>query len=224
MTATPFANPLRRSDLDPEPLAQFRRWYEAARETDVSRPDAVALATATPDGRPSVRYVLLKEAGEQGFVFYSSYDSRKGRELESNPAAALAFYWHELGRQVRVEGDVSRLPPAESERYFDSRPYGAQLSASVSRQSEVVSSRADLEAAVAELRDRHGEGAVPRPGHWGGFVLAPDVYEFWQHREDRLHDRFRYGRNGDGWTIARQSPGATTCWRCSAGCRRRSPC
>ena len=206
MTATPFANPLRRSDLDPEPLAQFRRWYEAVRAADVSRPDAVALATATPDGRPSVRYVLLKEAEEDGFVFYSAYGSRKGRELESNPAAALAFYWHELGRQVRVEGDVSRLPLKESERYFDSRPYGAQLSASASRQSEVVSSRAELETAVAELRSRHGDGAVPRPDHWGGFVLAPDVYEFWQHREDRLHDRFRYRRDGDGWTIERLSP------------------
>jgi pyridoxamine 5'-phosphate oxidase len=206
MRAEPFAEPLRRNDLDPDPLAQFRRWYEAALEADVSRPDAVALATATRDGRPSVRYVLLKAADEQGFAFYSAYGSRKGRELETNTAAALAFYWHELGRQVRVEGSVSRLPPAESERYFESRPYGAQLSASASRQSEVVSSRAELEAAVAKLRERHREGAVPRPDHWGGFVLAPDVYEFWQHREDRLHDRFRYRRDGDGWTIERLSP------------------
>jgi pyridoxamine 5'-phosphate oxidase len=206
MGAEPFAEPLRRHDLDPDPLEQFHRWYEAARAADAARPDAVALATATADGRPSVRYVLLKDADEQGFIFYSAYGSRKGHELEANPAAALAFYWHELGRQVRVEGSVSRQLLTESERYFYSRPYGAQLSASASRQSEVVSSRAELEAAVAELRERHGRGTVPRPEHWGGFVLSPDVYEFWQHREDRLHDRFRYRCDGTGWTIERLSP------------------
>ena len=202
----PFAQPLRRNDLDPDPLRQFHAWYEAAADAGVSRPDAVALATATPDGRPSLRYVLLKDADERGFLFYSSYESRKGRELKTNPRAALCFYWHELGRQVRVEGAVSQLEPGESDRYFDSRSYGAQLSASVSRQSEVVLGRRELEEAVEELKARYGEGVVPRPEHWGGFLVAPETYEFWQHRDDRLHDRFRYRREGETWTIERLAP------------------
>jgi pyridoxamine 5'-phosphate oxidase len=206
MDHEPHAQPLRRNDLDPDPLRQFRAWYEAAAAADVSRPDAVALATATPDGRPSLRFVLLKGADEQGFRFYSGYESRKGKELQANSCAALCFYWHELGRQVRVEGVVSRAPTGDSAAYFATRPYGAQLSAAASRQSEVVGGRSELETAVEELGSRYGEGMVPRPETWGGFVLAPEEYEFWQHRDDRLHDRFRYRPVGQGWAIERLAP------------------
>jgi pyridoxamine 5'-phosphate oxidase len=202
----PFAQPLRRDDLDPDPLRQFHAWYRAAGEADVPRPEAVALATATPDGQPSVRFVLLKSADESGFLFYTGYQSRKGQELEANPVAALCFYWHELGRQVRVEGRVARVPISDSDAYFSSRPYGAQLSASASRQSDVVSSRRELEEAVEALKARYGEGVVPRPEIWGGFAVVPEMYEFWQHREDRLHDRFRYRRDTAGWTIERLAP------------------
>ncbi len=206
MDHEPHAQPLRRNDLDSDPLRQFRAWYDAAAVADVSRPDAVALATATPDGRPSVRFVLLKGADEQGFRFYSGYESRKGKELQANSCAALCFYWHELGRQVRVEGVVSRAPSDDSDAYFATRPYGAQLSAAASRQSEVVGGRGELETAVEELGSRYGEGMVPRPETWGGFVLAPEEYEFWQHRDDRLHDRFRYHPVGQGWAIERLAP------------------
>ena len=168
-------------------------------------PEAVALATATGDGRPSVRMVLLKEAEARGFSFYSGYESRKGRELELNPLAALCFYWHGLGRQVRVEGTVERLSAEESDAYFATRPYGARLSASASRQSEVTTGREELEAAAAALGGEY-PGDVPRPSGWGGFVLAPTEYEFWQHREDRLHDRFRYRRDEDSWLIERLAP------------------
>jgi pyridoxamine 5'-phosphate oxidase len=202
----PFAQPLRRNDLDPDPLRQFHVWYEAAGAANVARPEAAALATATPDGRPSVRFVLLKSADEHGFLFYSGYRSRKGQELDANPRAALCFYWHELGRQVRVEGPAERTSLSESDAYFASRPYGAQLSATASRQSEVVADRRELEQAVEALKARHGEGMVPRPEIWGGFAIRPELYEFWQHREDRLHDRFRYRREGDGWAIERLAP------------------
>jgi pyridoxamine 5'-phosphate oxidase len=202
----PFAQPLRRGDLDPDPLRQFHAWFEAARAADVSRPEAFALATATPDGRPSVRFLLLKSADETGFLFYTGYQSRKGLELQANPRAALCFYWHELGRQVRVEGPVVRVPLDASDAYFSSRPYGAQLSASASRQSEVVSGRRELEEKVEELKARYGEGVVPRPEIWGGFAVQPELYEFWQHREDRLHDRFRYRPADGGWAIERLSP------------------
>jgi pyridoxamine 5'-phosphate oxidase len=150
--------------------------------------------------------VLLKSAGDDGFVFYSGYESRKGKELAANPRGALCFYWHELGRQVRVEGPVARVELSASDAYFASRPYGAQLSATASRQSRVVGSRRELEEEVDRLRSLHGEGVVPRPEIWGGFALVPVEYEFWQHREDRLHDRFRYRPEGDGWAIERLSP------------------
>jgi pyridoxamine 5'-phosphate oxidase len=202
----PRARPLRRSDLVEDPFEQFANWYAEAGAAGEPLPAAVALATASLDGRPSARMVLLKGVDDRGFSFYSGWESRKARELEQNPRAALCFYWHEQGRQVRVEGVVGRLPAQESDDYFATRPCGAQLSAATSRQSEVVKGRDELEAAVADLRSRFPEGDVPRPAHWGGFVLAPDAFEFWQHREDRLHDRFHYSKTRGGWLIERLAP------------------
>ena len=200
----PRARPLSAADLDPDPLSQFQAWFAAARVAGEPVAEAFALATATPDGRPSVRMVLLKGADEDGFVFYSGYESRKGGELAANPRAALCFHWYALGRQARIEGTVMRVSDAEADAYFATRPPGSRLSASVSRQSSVVDSRGELEQAVAELSARAGD--PPRPPHWGGFRVTPDAYEFWQHREDRLHDRFRYRPDGVGWTIDRLSP------------------
>jgi pyridoxamine 5'-phosphate oxidase len=191
---------LRRTRLDPDPLAQFASWFRAA---GVPVPEAMALATAAPDGRPSARMVLLKGFDERGFVFFTSYASRKGRELDANPHAALLFHWHEPGRQVRIEGPVSKVPAEESDAYFGSRPLRSRLSAIASAQSEPVAARAELEARVAALE---GEADPPRPADWGGYVLDPVAYEFWQHRDDRLHDRFRYEREGVGWRIERLQP------------------
>ena len=197
---------LQRADLASDPLEQFRAWFaEAAASVEV--PEAMALATATPEGVPSVRMVLLKGHDERGLVFYSHYTSRKGRELAANPQAALLFHWSPLGRQVRVEGRVERVPEAESDAYFGTRPRGAQLGALASRQSEPLESRSELDARLAEVEDALGADPVPRPPTWGGFRLAPTAWEFWQHRDSRLHDRFRYERDPSGaWTLARLFP------------------
>jgi pyridoxamine 5'-phosphate oxidase len=189
----------------PDPLAQFGAWFGEAEQAGADVPEAVALATATPDGAPSARMVLLKEFGEGGFVFFSNYESRKGRELQENPRAALLFYWRPLQRQVRIEGDVERLGAEESNAYFQTRPPGARLSAWASRQSEVVPSRQALENAVGELRGRGAE-ELPAPPDWGGYVLRPRVFEFWQHRDDRLHDRLRYRRERNAWIRERLAP------------------
>jgi pyridoxamine 5'-phosphate oxidase len=196
--------PLDEADLDPDPLRQFAAWFEEAGAAGVRAPEAMALATAAADGRPSVRMVLLKGFDERGFVFFTGYESRKGAELSANARAALLFYWDPLGRQVRIEGPVERVSEAESDAYFASRPRGAQISASVSPQSRVVASRAALEAAAAELEARGGE--LPRPPAWGGFRVVPETYEFWQHRANRLHDRLRYSRDGEGWKLERLAP------------------
>jgi pyridoxamine 5'-phosphate oxidase len=198
----PRETPLRRADLDAEPLAQFRAWFAEAGAV-VRAPEAVALATATPDGRPSVRMVLLKQADEAGLVFFTQTTSRKGRELAANPSAALLFHWDPLGRQVRIEGRVTAVVPAEADAYFASRPLGARLAALASPQSRPVSSRGALEARVEELA---ASGEPRRPATWGGYRLAPEVWEFWQHRANRLHDRFRYKRARGGWVIERLGP------------------
>jgi pyridoxamine 5'-phosphate oxidase len=184
-----------------DPLEQFRRWFSEAGEDN-----RMALATATPDGSPSARMVLLKGADEDGFVFFTGYGSRKGGELEANPQAALLFHWAELGRQVRVEGPVERVGAEESDQYFATRPRGAQLAAAASRQGRVLANRAQLDEAVAELEREYDGRDVPRPEHWGGYRLRPETYEFWQHRADRLHDRLRYTRDGEGWRLERLAP------------------
>jgi pyridoxamine 5'-phosphate oxidase len=192
---------LRRGDLDQDPFRQFERWYgEASAAQDW--PERMAVATATAAGAPSLRMVLLKSFDERGLVFFTHYGSRKGRELEANPHAALLLHWSSLGRQVRVEGAVERVGAEESDAYFASRPAAARAGAAASRQSEVLAGRAELDARVAEL---DGE-TVARPETWGGFRVAPEAWEFWQHRDDRLHDRFRYRRDGGAWIIERLYP------------------
>ena len=198
-------SPLHEEDLDRDPLVQLQRWLAEARDAGVELPEATTLATATRDGSPSARMVLLKDAGDGGLTFYTGYESRKGNELAENPRAALVLYWHPFGRQVRVEGSVERIKPEQSDDYFRSRPLGSRLSAAASRQSEVVSSREELERAAAELGRRSGE-EVPRPESWGGYRLAPELWEFWQHRLDRLHDRFRYRPGAGDWIIERLAP------------------
>jgi pyridoxamine 5'-phosphate oxidase len=197
---------LRRSALDPDPLQQFRRWFSEAEQAGLKAPQAMALATATVDGSPSVRMVLLKGADEHGFVFFTGYVSRKAGELDANPRAALLFHWDLLGRQVRVEGRVERVAGQESDAYFATRPRGAQLAAAASQQSSVLRDRAEIDDRVAELAREHDDSDVRRPDHWGGYRLVPEAYEFWQHRDDRLHDRFRYRRANGDWVIERLSP------------------
>ena len=199
------ARPLLETDLDPDPLRQFERWFAEARDA-VRAPEAMAVATASADGSPSVRMVLLKDFGERGFVFFTGYESRKGRDLSSNPRAALLLYWDPLGRQVRIEGAVERTSPEESETYFHSRPRGSQLAALASRQSGVIANRDEVDRRFSELEEQLQDAEVPLPPAWGGFRVLPETYEFWQHRENRLHDRLRYRREGDAWVLERLSP------------------
>jgi pyridoxamine 5'-phosphate oxidase len=194
------------TDMTADPLEQFRRWFADAEAAGIRAPHAMALATATPNGAPSVRMVLLKGADEDSFVFFTGYGSRKGGELDGNPRAALLFYWDPLGRQVRVEGTVERVSESESDAYFATRPRGAQLAAAASRQGRVLGDRDELDAEMADLERRYGGFDVPRPEHWGGYRLGPDTYEFWQHRESRMHDRLRYRRADGAWALERLSP------------------
>lgn len=179
-----------------DPVALFREWFDAARAAGVEVPEAMTLATADAEGRPSARMLLLKSADEDGFAFFSGYESRKGRELAQNPRAALVFYWRELGRQVRVEGPVRKLPAEESDAYWQTRPVRSRAAAAASRQSEPIASREELEA---EFEQQLALGEPPRPERWGGYVLEPDAIEFWHHRDDRLHERTRYTRAREGW-------------------------
>ena len=189
----------------PDPIAEFNGWLEEAREAGVPLPEAMTLATADASGRPSARMLLLKGADELGFTFFTGYDSRKGRELEENPRAAIVVYWNALGRQVRVEGTVRRLPTEESDEYWATRSPRSRAAAAASHQSEPLAALEDLEAEAERLLAEHG-GEVPRPERWGGYLLEPDAIELWQHRDDRLHDRIRFSREGDSWRAERLSP------------------
>ena len=197
---------LSESDVDPEPVEQFRRWFEEALAADLHEPNAMIVATASPDGLPSARVVLLKGFDDRGFVFYTNYEGRKGRELEENPRAALLFYWGELERQVRIEGTASRVSEEESDAYYAGRPRGSRLGALASEQSRVVGSREVLEGRIKNLEAEYEGRDVPRPAFWGGYRVEPEAMEFWQGRENRLHDRLVYRRGDGGWRMERLQP------------------
>ena len=197
---------LRRDAVSPDPVEQVRAWLHDAREAGIFEPEAMTLSTVGDDGRPSSRYVLLRGLDERGFSFFTNYESAKGRALAERPYAALTFGWLALHRALRVEGDVERLPAQESDAYFATRPRGAQISAWASPQSTVIASRDELDRAMAEGERRFEGVAVPRPPHWGGFLVRPDLVELWQGRPNRLHDRLRYVREDGGWRIERLAP------------------
>jgi len=191
--------------VDPDPLAQFGRWYGRAAE-EVHAPEAMALATADPTGRPSVRMVLLKSWGSDGFVFYTNYDGRKSHDLSVNPEGALLFYWEPLGRQVRIEGPVARTSDAESDAYYATRGEGSRIGAYASHQSRPVADREALDGQVARWTAEFADGDIPRPPWWGGWRMTPRAFEFWQQGVDRIHDRVRYEADGTGWTVQRLQP------------------
>jgi len=195
------------NEVDRDPMKQFNQWFDEATRLDIDMPNTMALATLSPDGKPCVRYVLLKAVDEQGLVFYTHSVSTKGRQLAANPNASLVFYWQPVNRQVRLEGVVERVSDKEADSYFQSRPYGSQISAWVAPQSAVVSSREFMEQRVRELEAKYPEGKVPRPNTWGGYRLVPGTFEFWQGRENRLHDRIVYQRAANNeWTLERLAP------------------
>ena len=196
------------SDVQADPFLQFRRWFEAAVNAEVPEPNAMTLATVSERGRPSARVVLLKGFDERGFVFFTNYHSRKSRDMAANANVALVFLWLELQRQVRIEGEVEKVGEEESARYFQSRPRGSQIGAWASPQSSVIKNRSDLEIRERELiRQYAGQEVLPRPPHWGGFLVRPNLIEFWQGRPSRLHDRIQYSREENkGWKIARLAP------------------
>jgi pyridoxamine 5'-phosphate oxidase len=196
---------LRRKDLSHDPIEQFQTWFQQAIAAEIPEPNAMTLATVDPAGQPSSRIVLVKGVDARGFSFFTNYTSRKGQELEANPKASLTFFWPGLERQICIRGSCSRLSRAESLEYFKSRPLGSQRSAWVSKQTGVIESRNVLEQSLAEVIAKFGED-VPIPDYWGGYALAPVTIEFWQGRANRLHDRFRYTRIQNGWTLERLSP------------------
>jgi len=194
--------------VDPDPIRQFAAWYDEAVAAGVPEPEAMTLSTATPEGRPSARIVLLRGFDERGFCFFTNYESRKGRELAANPQAALTFHWAEPERQVRIEGRIEQTTPAESDAYFKSRPSTSRIGAWSSPQSQVIAGREPLEQLFARFRTEHpDDAAIPRPPHWGGYRLIPERIEFWQGRPSRLHDRLQFSREASGgWAIVRLAP------------------
>lgn len=198
---------LSEADADPNPFQQFQKWFDQALAAQLLEPNGMTLATTTPDGKPSARIVLLKNFDKRGFVFYTNYESHKGQELAQNPQAALVFWWPELERQVRIEGRVEKVSDAESDAYFHSRPLGSQLGAWASEQSQAIDSREVLEHRLQELKEKYQDREIPRPSHWGGYRVIPELVEFWQGRPSRLHDRLQYRRLENGsWLIERLSP------------------
>ena len=197
---------LDRDQLDADPVAQFQRWYQQVIDARIPEPNAMSLATVDADGQPSLRTVLLKLYDADGFVFFTNYESRKARQMDGNDRVALLFPWVALARQVKILGRAARIPTGESLKYFVTRPRGSRIGAWSSPQSQVISSRSLLEEKVAEMKRRFGDGEVPLPHFWGGYRVVPDSVEFWQGRDSRLHDRFRYTREADGWRIERLAP------------------
>jgi pyridoxamine 5'-phosphate oxidase len=193
-------------EVDRDPLAQFRRWFAEAQQAETREPNAMTLATATADGRPSARVVLLKVVDARGFGFFTDFRSRKAAEMDENPLAALSFAWLELERQVRIEGTVTRMPRDEADSYYRTRPLGSRIGAWASVQSSVIAGREWLEAAVRDAGARYADGDVPLPPHWGGYILAPALYEFWQGRPSRLHDRVQYRLVDGAWIVERLAP------------------
>lgn len=206
-TDKPSSTVLDETTVDRDPIKQFRRWFDDAIASGSRLPESMTLATATAEGKPAARVVLLKQVDEHGFVFYTNYRSAKAKELDENPQAALVFYWVGLDRQVRVEGKVARVSSAESEEYFKTRPRESQLGALASPQSEVIEGREVLEEHLRALAEEYRDREVPRPAHWGGYRLKPERIEFWENRPGRLHDRIVYDLQADGsWTIKRLAP------------------
>ncbi len=197
---------LSENSIDKNPFRQFSIWYNHALESNFIHPDAMTLATSSIHGKPSARIVLLKGFDENGFIFYTNYGSRKGKELTENPFASLLFYWDKIDKQVRIEGTVKKVSLKESEEYFHSRPRGSQLGALVSAQSSVLGNREEIENEYKELEKKYEGKEIPLPDNWGGFILKPVCFEFWQSRENRLHDRIRYSRSDSGWKIERLAP------------------
>lgn len=194
------------ADANPDPIVQFQTWFDESVAAQLPEPNAMTVATATPDGIPSARVVLLKGLDDRGFVFFTNYDSHKGQELQANPHAAIVFLWTELERQVRIQGAVERISTAESDKYYYSRPAGSRLGAWASEQSQVIADRTVLETRLEQLQTEYPDGDIARPSHWGGFRVMPTLIEFWQGRSSRLHDRLRYQKVGENWTIDRLSP------------------
>ena len=200
------AGSLNEEEMASDPIQEFGEWMNAAISAGLSEPNAMTVATATPEGKPSARVVLLKEFNNEGFVFFTNYHSRKGKELKSNPFAAVLFDWHDIERQVRIEGMVEKLSEEDSDEYFESRPESAKIGAWASPQSRIIKNREEIEKLQEEIEDQFDELPVHRPGHWGGYLIRPTTIEFWQGRPNRMHDRIVYYKTEEGWTMHRLAP------------------